>query len=102
STPSPGSHTLSLHDALPISLRQPPVPARNLRVFAEPCIVRRQRSGLARKELRRGPRFESAPIEKVLSIQRREQARFAFRFEPVRSEEHTSELQSRSDLVCRL
>src|SRR2546421_1339429 len=31
----------------------------------------------------------------------REAFRFLLRF-PVRSEEHTSELQSRSDLVCRL
>src|SRR5690349_23650225 len=30
------------------------------------------------------------------------QADPAFRFKPARSEEHTSELQSRRDLVCRL
>src|SRR3712207_7447005 len=64
-------YTLSLHDALPISLR-----ARVRR--AEPLEVRRgARLGGAAARARRGGDFR-------------------------RSEEHTSELQSRQYLVCRL
>src|SRR5215475_15888337 len=58
-------YTLSLHDALPILLRVPP--------------------------LERRLRF---PLVQVDVHQRHERV--------VRSEEHTSELQSRENLVCRL
>src|SRR5206468_6193693 len=67
-TPSTAIYTLSLHDALPISI-------------APPC---------------------SAPLSPALvtaSLRRRPRPG---RPTPARSEEHTSELQSRSDLVCRL
>src|SRR5437868_12437394 len=59
-TATSGSYTLSLHDALPISL----------------CISSPQEGRLA---------LESLDVD-----------------EHFRSEEHTSELQSRFDLVCRL
>src|SRR2546428_2664927 len=68
-------YTLSLHDALPIS----PVQAE--------CVRTRQLRVLGRVLTRR-------PLA-------RERGRGRHRVH-VRSEEHTSELQSRSDLVCRL
>src|SRR3712207_6877652 len=77
-------YTLSLHDALPISARPPdrdgPVP-------------------------RRGPR---APFQNADRVGGREgrhiglPLRGVAPFQDVRSEEHTSELQSRQYLVCRL
>src|SRR2546421_13110389 len=64
-------YTLSLHDALPISLR---ICARSSWSMT---LLMRGRPG--------GPRRNGSENESTL-----------------RSEEHTSELQSRSDLVCRL
>src|SRR2546430_10272595 len=60
-------YTLSLHDALPISLRS----VRRSRARAAPARARRR-------------------------------ARRRTWWPPLRSEEHTSELQSQSNLVCRL
>src|SRR5690349_23384602 len=79
--PSPTStYTLSLHDALPIYCQ----PRGDLRRGG----YRRRRAGRARAAARRS----------------RARARAATRDRdaPARSEEHTSELQSRRDLVCRL
>src|SRR5206468_11205001 len=80
-------YTLSLHDALPISVARPsghysPVsPATN-----SPFSVRTS----GRLPMSRGSRAASSlQLQNRLSSARR-------------SEEHTSELQSRSDLVCRL
>src|SRR5437588_9503029 len=68
-------YTLSLHDALPISLMRAPV-HKNIAMTGEITL-----------------RGRILPIggvkEKLLAAHRR-------------SEEHTSELQSHSDLVCRL
>src|SRR5207249_7976328 len=44
---------------------------------------------------------EFGPLRPCLCATRRRQCRYGFRRGP-RSEEHTSELQSRFDLVCRL
>src|SRR2546430_13564803 len=71
-------YTLSLHDALPIS-RKPP-----------PTFAPTRRS--ARSRLRCTWR----------SSARKACARWRSRTCPRRSEEHTSELQSQSNLVCRL
>src|SRR3712207_8330670 len=69
-------YTLSLHDALPIS----PSPC------ARPCRARKDGArAVARRRRRSGSRAGSW-------VQHR----------PGRSEEHTSELQSRQYLVCRL
>src|SRR5690349_23934834 len=65
-------YTLSLHDALPI--------------FADAGEVLRERAGS------RGRRVQAAARHRRRSLPRK----------PGRSEEHTSELQSRRDLVCRL
>src|SRR5688572_31861075 len=40
--------------------------------------------------------------ESELNLWIRDSARFSMKFEVARSEEHTSELQSQSNLVCRL
>src|SRR2546427_4530581 len=66
-------YTLSLHDALPISGRPSPP-------------VRRQ-----------SPRHRTGPCRRSRPVRRPAPGR-----RPCRSEEHTSELQSQSNLVCRL
>src|SRR2546421_5257973 len=71
-------YTLSLHDALPIS---------------------RRREVAVREQGPRDPRNEGGP-EQRHRVER--DARQGGAPEDTRSEEHTSELQSRSDLVCRL
>src|SRR5438034_4187702 len=76
-TPPTEIYTLSLHDALPISSRVSPV-AGGLR----------RRLRLRRPRVERQQRFPAR--HQCLSRRR------------PRSEEHTSELQSHSDLVCRL
>src|SRR5690606_39410018 len=70
-------YTLSLHDALPIS------PARLL------------------AEVRRTPPRQDQPHRRRPDVRRRPVAARGVRHAP-RSEEHTSELQSRENLVCRL
>src|SRR5688572_21068475 len=73
---TPQIHTLSLHDALPISPPRPRAsPSRS-----DPQSAART-SGAIRRHLNRAPTF-------FLRL--------------LRSEEHTSELQSQSNLVCRL
>src|SRR5204862_5983540 len=84
--PTPEIYTLSLHDALPIFADgSAPVP---LRSFAtEPAAL-------------------LPPDHGVRQLIGRVEADGGFRLVPrletARSEEHTSELQSRRDLVCRL
>src|SRR5688572_31774870 len=70
-------YTLSLHDALPISS------------FRESRMARRHRSS-ERKPFERS-RPDSTPTKRAPSCS-----------SCSRSEEHTSELQSQSNLVCRL
>src|SRR5699024_12639433 len=88
-TAVPISHvyTLSLHDALPIFLLPRPG-ARHRRPVGRPPGPGRGCRGPARPLLRRGPRHRGDPAARDDQV--------------VRSEEHTSELQSRFDLVCRL
>src|SRR5207253_11303190 len=89
-TASAETYTLSLHDALPIS-----------QAFGRDLRVERDRQAVA---LARGPapfalgddlRVRLLFVGHLQAIRSRE-----LRF--VRSEEHTSELQSRGHLVCRL
>src|SRR5207249_11878618 len=94
--PTPVTYTLSLHDALPISeVPDDDEAARallELRVVAlvDLQLVRRVGGG------RRG-RARAASDEREYEGQReRDESQDG------RSEEHTSELQSRFDLVCRL
>src|SRR5688572_19073216 len=86
---TPGIYTLSLHDALPISPRSP---------IGAPPRARRWRA--ARRWTRtRTCRWSTASCGGVpwsWASHRRDTRR------RTRSEEHTSELQSQSNLVCRL
>ena len=88
-------YTLSLHDALPISLINPSTDGSTRRrmgfpVWSSTALARRSSSS----RTRRGSRI-CARLCSRRSIKRRDLLRS-------RSEEHTSELQSHSDLVCRL
>src|SRR5437867_9964961 len=77
----PQSSTLSLHDALPIYRRRPWHARRG-----EALVVhRRSDGGQGLRAARKRGRFERPEI-----------------LDRHRSEEHTSELQSPYDLVCRL
>src|SRR3712207_8521117 len=73
-------YTLSLHDALPI-FRRPRTPGPR----HQPCLIETEPSGLT---------TPSTAIPRQGAGTRAQT--------PARSEEHTSELQSRQYLVCRL
>src|SRR5204863_8065218 len=80
-------YTLSLHDALPISAlscSRPVAATISLHVTSAPHSVARLR--------------KAASVTSTIG----ESTRGSLRRRPARSEEHTSELQSRRDLVCRL
>src|SRR5206468_10198108 len=85
-------YTLSLHDALPISIRGSRLHARNEHVLART----RGLPGL------RGERHSAWRRDRPRASDRAEYADRVSRGRGARSEEHTSELQSRSELVCRL
>src|SRR5690606_41137982 len=87
--------TLSLHDALPIS-----APARRLHpaVTRSDVPVGRASGTPVRHTPVRGSPIRHTPIRHCPV----RLAPAAGRAVPVRSEEHTSELQSRENLVCRL
>src|SRR5207248_10924495 len=87
---TPDIYTLSLHDALPTSRRPRPTRSRAGRRRPPPGVGRQgRRRSIARR--RHGRRAGGATVR----------AR-APRAGQRRSEEHTSELQSPYDLVCRL
>src|SRR5690606_41704591 len=95
----PWLYTLSLHDALPILVPE---------AFTDP-LQRFLQEGSARDDpaLGRGPGPEAAAFGtgKVVGVAARgvHPAHTAlYTHLPLRSEEHTSELQSRENLVCRL
>src|SRR5690606_40109704 len=93
-----GIYTLSLHDALPISEGVPGEKGRRPPETLDEGRVRRDtRDEDRRLRIRRQPKRVLRPLEaelRELFAQRR--------VGPLRSEEHTSELQSRENLVCRL
>src|SRR5439155_27084965 len=99
-TPTTGLHTLSLPDALPISRRRLP---------ARPHRGRRVRSR-ARARLTRGGGMSLRLAAEVLALKtthpfviaRGDGDDYRVVWVRLRSEEHTSELQSRGHLVCRL
>src|SRR2546430_8808764 len=78
-------YTLSLHDALPISFWPHEVPAL--------CNIRRTRPCLRKCSGRNGAPSANPHLERERNLRR---------LAIYRSEEHTSELQSQSNLVCRL
>src|SRR5207253_9795252 len=81
--PPPPIYTLSLHDALPISDRMRDDGERIQRIPAD---------------RRLGPRA----LHELVGADHRRRHPPPVQLDPVRSEEHTSELQSRGHLVCRL
>src|SRR5260221_14528523 len=97
-TATPEIYTLSLHDALPISTCQHTLLDGPVGV-SEQLIAHHLRKALyrpARWVL--GQRAED--LARGLPLVRGRE--YVFHSHPERSEEHTSELQSHSDLVCRL
>src|SRR5207249_12305513 len=91
--PTSGLYTLSLHDALPISssMREPvSISAVAMMVSDPPSSTLR---AAPRKRLGRCSALASTPPVSTLPDEGTTL---------LRSEEHTSELQSRFDLVCRL
>src|SRR5690606_40629343 len=94
--PSSGISTLSLHDALPICLRvvvaqsQPTIHRRPLGCVPSSChsALRMGGPGGLHRSLAGRPQSGRTPWSEAISS--------------CRSEEHTSELQSRENLVCRL
>src|SRR5207247_9139668 len=88
-TPTTDIYPLSLHDALPISLQRSPPSFMPLDRPRPPAVLPRQRHSLFGALCRRRQR------RRCRSNRRRHSP-------GPRSEEHTSELQSRVDLVCRL
>src|SRR5206468_11912063 len=83
----PQIYTLSLHDALPISS-----------LWAVPRALRRRKNLPAGTPAHRSSRAIGSRPSAKLTLAASSLACSVTR----RSEEHTSELQSRSDLVCRL
>src|SRR5204863_2091644 len=88
-------YTLSLHDALPISCGYF-LPRRGA------VQVRVQRRRRAQKEIRRQETARGLCRSRGRRTQNLRSGWVARRAWCERSEEHTSELQSRRDLVCRL
>src|SRR5207249_12310871 len=94
-TASTQFYTLSLHDALPISRYcRPKLPT------TRPCrsgsFLLSGATSIAQRAQRKGTRGKSGEQKRREFDQRLNSA------SNLRSEEHTSELQSRFDLVCRL
>src|SRR5688572_31202841 len=87
--PTPDTYTLSLHDALPICAVRGAVQRR--REGSRVCRHRRDVAVAIRHGAGRVRQRARSPLESAAA---------ALSF--ARSEEHTSELQSQSNLVCRL
>src|SRR5207249_12258850 len=86
-------YTLSLHDALPIWLSSP-ITLPPFGLLPAPVVTTQKRNWGMSRWISGFPR----------AARRRSNARFSMIWSRggLRSEEHTSELQSRFDLVCRL
>src|SRR5206468_11067295 len=91
------SSTLSLHDALPIFI------AELAGDLPRAPIAKILGVGLAKNSgVRRGMVRDIDETTRSVAAALKDAERMAGARVPDRSEEHTSELQSRSDLVCRL
>src|SRR5439155_25140531 len=85
-SPTTDIYTLSLHDALPIWY---------LRTARAPCCRKRRSTSAHANRSRVFTRGSGMPPTRL-------RKRSSWRGKSSRSEEHTSELQSRGHLVCRL
>src|SRR5207249_11169608 len=99
-TTTTDTYTLSLHDALPISPRQfENTPGEETRTWGHLSMSGcAETSGRKNKEARASS--ADLALESAASSSKNRTPRKAR--SALRSEEHTSELQSRFDLVCRL
>src|SRR5690606_41221570 len=100
-TPPTAVSTLSLHDALPISAAREHIPRETAvaDAYVDPAFIdRRLALDLARLE----PWGAGNPPPLLASRLEVMEARTVGDGDAHRSEEHTSELQSRENLVCRL
>src|SRR5699024_12845813 len=96
-SPTPAvSYTLSLHDALPISATGRPVTVARCPDSSHNCGCSAAPAGAA------SPSPTPPAVRCRTSHPCSPRWRGRCRSVPPRSEEHTSELQSRFDLVCRL
>src|SRR5690606_42104056 len=95
--PLPPTNPLSLHDALPILLSFGP-PRRGSHHVRSASTLR---TGQAGRPGAVGTTRQRHPVAPVCAVQAG-LGRRCQRTEAGRSEEHTSELQSRENLVCRL
>src|SRR5206468_11218182 len=95
-TPPSEPYTLSLHDALPIFADRVRVSEE---LAQEPAARDRKHDGIAREFPQAHPEHGRDPLLQALGGGQDADHLGAA---GLRSEEHTSELQSRSDLVCRL
>src|SRR5207253_10240373 len=99
-TPLPPTdfYTLSLHDALPISI------GRKTRRRVACCAIRQLRLGAGGEVIQKKMRQTIAVrnVDDAAAVGRPVELRLGGGAAGDRSEEHTSELQSRGHLVCRL
>src|SRR5205085_7352811 len=91
-TATTGIYTLSLHDALPILY---PSWAVSLMTMSGSCRYAACCCSLVSKSSYSATSLALTPVRRLKSFTIRVRAK-------LRSEEHTSELQSQSNLVCRL
>src|SRR5207248_4558451 len=98
----PESYTLSLHDALPISCLQKEKPPGTRKNKCE--TVGASRNVIDRRTVNRMYRPKQSDQESGVRDPRDALERHlpSWLWRPGRSEEHTSELQSPYELVCRL
>src|SRR5690606_40239753 len=94
-----GEHTRRLHDALPILAAE----TGKLRVGEEKReTLRRQLESMEVRESMLAHAASVEPLQKELGVYRQAMVDRPKLVDKLRSEEHTSELQSRENLVCRL
>src|SRR5690606_41806365 len=97
--PAPAIYTLSLHDALPIFITDVTTDmprSRSIRIQSDRVCMRSRLAFTSPASWMAPPNRSSFSVSVVLPASGCEM------IAKVRSEEHTSELQSRENLVCRL